>query len=266
MSGNYVAVEHLTAGYQPGVPVLQNVDLEIARGEFACILGPSGCGKSTLLNALSGLKPPQEGRVLVEGTDLYGDRQQSSRPRLGYVFQDPRLLPWRTVAQNISLVLDAAAVPAKVHEDITRGVLNALKIAAFYDTWPLNLSGGQRQRVAIARAMAIDPHYLLMDEPFSTLDELTARELRQELLRIWQESGKTIIFVTHSIHEAVFLADRIFVLTTNPGRLYRTIEVEVPRPRAYEDVGLAEFEAEVIKDLLAEWGRQPADAEVSGTS
>lgn len=264
MSDNYVTVDELTAGYAADVPVLENVNLEVARGEFVCILGPSGSGKSTLLATLSGLKPPQRGRILVDGVELYGDRRRSPQTRLGYVFQDSRLLPWRTVAQNISIVLDAAGVPGSDHEKLVREYLTTLKIGDFYDAWPLNLSGGQRQRVAIARAMAIDPQYLLMDEPFSTLDELTARELRQELLRIWRESGKTIIFVTHSIREAVFLADRIFVLTTNPGRLYRTIEVDMTRPRSYEDVGLARLEAEVIDDLLTEWGRKPESVRVSG--
>lgn len=264
MAEKYVEVHHLTTGYDPGTPILEDVSFDIGSGEFICVLGPSGCGKSTLLTTLSGLKAPQSGRVLVDGEDIYG--RQAALPRLGYVFQDHRLLPWRTVSQNISLALDSAGVAADAHEDIIRTYLDALQIGSFYDAWPLNLSGGQRQRASIARAMAIDPDYLLMDEPFSTLDELTARELRDELLRIWESTGKTIVFVTHSVHEAMFLADRIFVLSTHPGRLYRTIDVNVPRVRSHEDVDLAKLEASVIEDLLVEWGRKDAPAAARGTT
>lgn len=256
MQENYVEVEAVTTGYAPGKPILDDVSFSIASGEFICILGPSGCGKSTLLTTLSGLKAPQSGRILVDGSDIYDQARQAPPPRLGYVFQDHRLLPWRTVAQNISLALDSAGVPSGEHEEITRKYLKTLQIEEFYNTWPLRLSGGQRQRVSIARAMAIDPEYLLMDEPFSTLDELTARELREELLEIWSASGKTVVFVTHSVHEALYLADRVFVLTTNPGRLYRTVEVNIPRKRSHEDVDLARLEASLIEDLLVEWGSQ----------
>lgn len=262
MAEHYVEVERITTGYVPGVSILDDVTFSIGSGEFTCILGPSGCGKSTLLTTLSGLKPPQSGRILVDGVDIYDQARQAPPPRLGYVFQDHRLLPWRTVAQNISLALDSAGVPSDQHEEITRKYLRSLQIEAFYDSWPLRLSGGQRQRVAIARAMAIDPLYLLMDEPFSTLDELTARELREELLEIWAESGKTVVFVTHSVHEALYLADRVFVLTTNPGRLYRTVEVTVPRKRSHEDVELARLEADLIEDLLVEWGSQESQTPV----
>lgn len=252
----FIEVEHLTTGYEPGKPVLSDVSLTVRQGEFVCILGPSGCGKSTLLSTLSGLMPPLEGTIRINQRDLYRDEiKKGEEPRLGYVFQDHRLLPWRTVAQNISLVLKAAGVPDADHEEIIRHYLRMLHIEQFYDSWPLNLSGGQRQRVSIARALAVDPLYVLMDEPFSTLDEVTARTMRQELLEVWSESGKTIIFVTHSIREAVFLADRIFGLTTNPGRLYRTIDVDIPRIRDYEDLEIAQLEAEIIADLLEEWGQ-----------
>lgn len=252
----FIEVEHLTTGYHPGTPVLHDLSLVVRKGEFVCILGPSGCGKSTLLSTLSGLMEPLEGTIRIDGRDLYRDeKERGEHPRLGYVFQDHRLLPWRTVAQNISLVLKAAGVRDSEHEEVIRHYLSMLHIEQFYDSWPLNLSGGQRQRVSIARALAVDPLYVLMDEPFSTLDEVTARTMRQELLEVWSESGKTIIFVTHSIREAVFLADRIFGLTTNPGRLYRTIDVDIPRIRSYEDLELAQLEAEIIADLLDEWGQ-----------
>lgn len=250
----FVEVEHLTVGYESGRPVLNDVSLEIARGEFVCILGPSGCGKSTLLNVLSGLMPPGQGRIKVGGVDLYGGAAKGSHARLGFVFQDHRLLPWRTVRDNIAFALRAAGIPRGEHDAIIDRYLRMLHIREHIDAWPLNLSGGQRQRVSIARALAIDPLYVLMDEPYSTLDEVTARAMREELLQVWADSGKTIIFVTHSIREAVFLADRVFAMTANPGRLYRTIDVDIPRIRSYTDVRLAEIEAELIEDLLVEWG------------
>lgn len=254
----FIDVEHLTTGYEAGKPVLVDLSFEVGQGEFVCILGPSGCGKSTLLSTLSGLMHPLEGTIRIDGRDLYRDDGPTGpEPRLGFVFQDHRLLPWRTVSQNISLVLKAAGFDESEHEGIIRRYLSMLHIEQFYDSWPLNLSGGQRQRVSIARALAIDPLYILMDEPFSTLDEVTARRMRQELLEVWSESRKTIIFVTHSIREAVYLADRILGLTANPGRLYRTIDVDVPRVRSYEDTQLAQLEADIMADLLEEWGQAP---------
>jgi NitT/TauT family transport system ATP-binding protein len=181
-------------------------------------------------------------------------------PRLGYVFQEPRLLPWRTVRQNIELALRAADVPKSEHARIIAEHLSRLHIGDLADAWPLQISGGQRQRVAIGRALAIDPLFVLMDEPFSALDELTARALRAELLEVWQATGQTIIFVTHSIREAVYLADRIFIMTTNPGRLFETVEVDLPRPRSVEDSKLLELEASIVGSALHEWERAQAAA------
>jgi NitT/TauT family transport system ATP-binding protein len=267
-------VDGLAAGYEPGRPVLTGVSMSIRKGEFVCVLGPSGCGKSTLLNVLSGLLPPMSGSVSIDQRDLYASAATSSSARLGFVFQDHRLLPWKTVYENIAFALRAARVPKAEHDSIIHSYLQMLHIDAFADSWPLNISGGQRQRVSIARALAIDPLYVLMDEPFSTLDEVTARALREELLGVWRRSGKTIIFVTHSVREAVFLADRIFAMAANPGRLYRTLEVHVPRPRLYEDVRLTEIEKELIEDLLKVWGAgrnaenrsQKSDASVTEVS
>ena len=140
MAEHYVEVDRVTTGYVPGVSILDDVSFSIASGEFTCILGPSGCGKSTLLTTLSGLKPPQSGRILVDGVDIYDQARQAPPPRLGYVFQDHRLLPWRTVAENISLALDSAGVPSDQHEEITRKYLRSLQIEAYYDAWPLRLS------------------------------------------------------------------------------------------------------------------------------
>lgn len=249
----FVDIDRLVAGYDPTDPVFTDFTLSIDKGEFVCVLGPSGCGKSTLLSVLSGLRAPFGGRVAVAGQTLY---EKGTDPgRLGYVFQDHRLLPWRTVRQNIELALNAAGIPRSEWGDRVHRYLTMLHIDQHVDAWPLNLSGGQRQRASIARALAIDPLYVLMDEPFSTLDEVTARTMREELLQIWEGSGKTVIFVTHSIREAIFLGDRIFALTANPGRLYRTVDVSLVRPRSWDDPALAELERALIDDLLVQWGR-----------
>jgi NitT/TauT family transport system ATP-binding protein len=253
-SSDYVSLSHVSVEYVPGTPVLDDVSLGVRPGEFVCILGPSGCGKSTLLSVLSGLMPPKHGDVGIAGIDLYGasdgDRE---RPRLGFVFQDPRLLPWRTIRDNIAFALAAAGVPSSEHEQRITKYLRMLRIEEFADSWPLNVSGGQRQRAGIARALAIDPLYVLMDEPFSTLDEVTARTLRQELLAVWEDTHTTVIFVTHSIREAVFLADRVFIMAAHPGRLHAVREIDLGRPRTYEDPRITEIEASIVDDVLEIW-------------
>lgn len=253
-----IVVEDVSYAYPGGGSLaLADVSLSVATGEFACILGPSGCGKSTLLNILSGLAAPQSGRVTVDGDVLYeGGRstQQTSSMRCSFVFQESRLLPWRTVRQNIHIAMEAAGFPRDTWNDAVERYLDILRLGEFADAWPNNLSGGQRQRAAIARALAIDPAFILMDEPFSTLDEVTARFLRSELLEIWRESGKTIMFVTHSIREAVYLADRIFMMTKGPGSIFAVEGIGMGRPRRYEDPKLAEIEASMTETLLERWG------------
>jgi NitT/TauT family transport system ATP-binding protein len=163
-------------------------------------------------------------------------------------------LPWRTVHQNIQLALQSAGKPQSTWKDSVSKYLGMCGILDYADAWPGNLSGGQRQRVAIARALAIEPASVLMDEPFSTLDEVTARFLRSELLEVWQRTGQTIVFVTHSIREAVFLADNIYVMTSGPGRVLEKIRIDVPRPRAYEDPHLTEIEGSIVGSVLKHWG------------
>ena len=253
----YIEVEGVSYTYPGGkAPALDGVSLAIRAGEFACILGPSGCGKSTLLQILSGLIVPQAGRVAIGGRYLWDGRRRlvSDLPRCGYVFQEARLLPWRTVRQNLELALKAAGFPRAEWGSIVERYLTMLRLDGYADAWPMNLSGGQRQRVAIARALAIDPAFLLMDEPFSTLDEVTARFLRMELLEIWRRTGKTVVFVTHSLREAAYLADRIYVMTRGPGRLFRVVDVPVSRPRRYEDPALSAFEGELLDVVLGCWG------------
>jgi NitT/TauT family transport system ATP-binding protein len=175
-------------------------------------------------------------------------------PRCGYVFQDARLLPWRTVRQNITLALKAAGKPESEWNGIVESSLRMLRLEDYAEAWPLKLSGGQRHRVAIARALAIEPQFVLMDEPFSTLDEVTARFLRKELLDVWERTGKTIVFVTHSIREAVYLADDIFLMTKGPGKVFDKLHIDVPRPRLYEDPKLTEIEGAVVQTVLSRWG------------
>jgi NitT/TauT family transport system ATP-binding protein len=183
-----------------------------------------------------------------------GKRASHAPPQVGYVFQDHRLLPWRSVAENIEVVLHAAGIADDRWPGLIDQYLNMLRIGRFRDAWPLQLSGGQRQRVAIARALAIDPSVILMDEPFSTLDEVTARFLRKELVDLWERSNATIIFVTHSVREAVYLADEVIIFTNGPGKVAERIVIDLPRPRNPEDPALAALEAQLIESVLKTWG------------
>jgi NitT/TauT family transport system ATP-binding protein len=246
-----VAVDGLGVSYE-GTPAIDRIDLHVEPGELVSILGPSGCGKSTMLNVLAGLLAPSAGHVAIAGVEVAGPRGPA--PDLGYVFQDHRLLPWRTVRRNIELALAAKGVPkAEWGERIDR-YLGLLKIDRFAGSWPLRLSGGQRQRVSIARALAVEPAMVLMDEPLSTLDEVTARSMRQELLDVWERTGATIVFVTHSIREAVFLSDRIVILSQGPATVVEDYRVPLSRPRWYEDPALAQVEAEIVEKVLDRWG------------
>ena len=214
---------------------LQDISLEIPHGQFVCLLGPSGCGKSTLLNAIAGFAPPTSGRVLADGVPVAGPG-----PERGMVFQEYALFPWMTVEQNVGFGLEIKGmartqIAARVGE-----LLKLLSLEDFAKRYPKDLSGGMRQRVAIARVLALDSPIMLMDEPFGALDALTRRNLQDELLRLWAELKKTVIFVTHSIEEAIYLADRIVVMTYRPGTIKRDILVDLPRLR---DPAAPEFNA-----------------------
>lgn len=212
------------AGHE--VVALQGIDLALARGQFTCLLGPSGCGKSTLLNAVAGFAPPSSGAILVDGRPVTGPG-----PQRGMVFQEYALFPWMTVEQNIRFGLEIKRMRGPEIERRVNDLLRLLSLADFRSRYPKDLSGGMRQRVAIARVLALDSPILLMDEPFGALDALTRRNLQDELLRLWAELKKTILFVTHSIEEAIYLADRIVVMTYRPGTVKRDILVEIGRPR-----------------------------------
>ena len=205
---------------------LADIDLEIERGEFICILGPSGCGKSTLLNAIAGFSPPTSGTILVDGIQV-----TAPGPERAMVFQEYALFPWMTVAENVAFGLKIKKLPHNEVRDRVGALLRQLQLADFRDRFPKDLSGGMRQRVAIARALALDSPMLLMDEPFGALDALTRRTLQDELLRLWMEFRKTIVFVTHSIQESVFLADRVVVMTYRPGTVKRIVRIDLPHPR-----------------------------------
>lgn len=238
MSASHIVVNGVNKIFKTGereVVALKDIDLEIPRGQFVCLLGPSGCGKSTLLNAVAGFSLPTSGSITADGKAVTGPG-----PDRGMVFQEYALFPWMTVEQNIAFGLEIKGMDAAQIRPVVTALLEKLGLADFRSRFPKDLSGGMRQRVAIARILALDSPIMLMDEPFGALDALTRRNLQDELLRIWSETGKTVIFVTHSIEEAIYLADRIVVMTYRPGTVKRDIIVDLPRLR---DPSSAEFNA-----------------------
>jgi len=218
------------------VHALAGISLEIGAGEFITIVGQSGCGKTTLLKILAGLLQRSAGSVTLRGRPV----DEPSRD-IGIVFQDPVLLPWRTVFDNVMLPVEVLGLEGKASANRARELLGLVGLAGFEDKYPHELSGGMRQRVAIARALVHDPSLLLMDEPFGALDAMTREFMNLELLRIWKESGKTIVFITHSIPEAAFLADRVIVMSARPGRNKEIVEVKLPRPRDLDMMASDEF-------------------------
>ena len=213
-------------GQQGPLEALKHVSFRVNVGEFLCIVGPSGCGKSTLLRILGGLVKPTSGKVSIEGELLTVPRRQ-----IGFVFQKANLMPWRTVLRNIAMPLEIKGLKTKEASQLAGELLKLVGLEGFEDAYPHELSGGMEQRVAIARALIHDPTILLLDEPFCSLDALTREHMNLELLRIWQARRKTVVMVTHSIQEAVFLADRILVMSSQPGRIKTTISVSLQRPR-----------------------------------
>ena len=210
------------------VTALQGLDLDVAEGEFLALLGPSGCGKSTLLRVVSDLLPPSRGQIEVcAGTPSAARLRRD----IGFVFQDAALLPWRTALQNVELPLQVGGGAARRGRRSPRELLELVGLSGSANAYPHELSGGMRQRVAIARALASDPRVLLMDEPFGALDEITRDRLNEELRRVWRETGLTILFVTHSIHEAAYLGQRVLMLAANPGRVREIVPVALPEDR-----------------------------------
>jgi NitT/TauT family transport system ATP-binding protein len=240
---------------QAAVVALDGIDLDVASGEFVCLLGPSGCGKSTLLNGVAGFVRPSSGKIIAAGRLVSGPG-----PDRGMVFQEYALFPWMTVRANIAFGLEMrretkSHIAAKVDE-----LLETLHLAEFADRFPKDLSGGMRQRVAIARLLALDSPILLMDEPFGALDALTRHNLQDELLRIWMELKKTILFVTHSIEESIYLADRIVVMTYRPGRIKAIVPVPLPRPRDVSSPAFNDLKRELSQMVMEEQRRSEEDA------
>jgi NitT/TauT family transport system ATP-binding protein len=211
------------------VEALDGFDLAVERGEVVAIIGPNGCGKSTFLRVAAGLLAPQRGSVTLDDRPIVGPD-----PRVGLVFQEPRLLPWRSVADNITYPLELAGWPRERRESRLAGLLDLVGLSESARARPLQLSGGMRQRAAIARALALEPEVLLLDEPFSALDALTRERFNLELLELWDRTGSTIVIVTHSIPEAILLADRVVVMTPRPGRVAAIVPILAPRPRSLE--------------------------------
>ena len=220
------------------VTALRDISLKIHRREFVCVIGPSGCGKSTLIRIVAGLDDPSSGRMLVDGKETSGPS-----PERGMVFQGYTLFPWLTVKRNVMFGLQMAGKPETECESEARQWIDLVGLSKFADTYPHQLSGGMKQRVAIARALAPNPRVLLMDEPFGALDAQTRAQMQAHLLEIWRNVDVTILFITHDLDEAVFLADRIIVLKANPGEINEVIEVPVPRPRSLAQLQSPEFQA-----------------------
>ncbi len=225
-----------------GLHAVKNISFEVRQQEFLCVVGPSGCGKSTLLRVLAGLLTPTKGKVDFA----------SKTPRIGMVFQDSNLMPWRSVLENITLPLELEGMNEKESQNKAQDLIDLVGLVGFEDNLPRDLSGGMAHRVALARSLVHDPDILLLDEPFAALDALTRERMGKELLRIWQARQKTVIMVTHSISESLFLADRVLVLTQRPGSIKLDLAVDLPRPRTEEMLYTPKFGqmAKMLKEAI----------------
>jgi NitT/TauT family transport system ATP-binding protein len=239
VSRGRIEIEHLTIAFghaQTFRAAVEQLSLDVAPGEFVCLIGPSGCGKSTVLNTVAGFIAPHAGRVRVDGIEI----RKPGADR-GVVFQQPTLFPWKTVLQNIAYGLRMGGLGGAEAERIARHFMGLVGLTAFADYYPQALSGGMQQRVGIARALAISPGVLLMDEPFGALDAQTRAMMQEALLGIWEDLHTTVLFITHDIEEALFLADRVVVMSAGPGRVIADVAVALPRPRERDVVYAPEF-------------------------
>ncbi len=242
-----VELQHVHKSFRQNgraIEVLQDINLTVAEGEFVCVLGPTGCGKSTVINLVAGLDAPDTGRVLVDGRPISGPG-----PRRIVVFQDAALFPWLTVLGNVEFGLRMANVPKNERRVQAMAYIKLVHLSKFAHAYPHQLSGGMRQRVAIARALVMQPEILLMDEPFGALDAQTRAVLQDELLDIWHKTRCSILFVTHSVREAVGLADRVYVLSARPARVRDIERIEVPRPRQADEPLLGVYQRKVLVSL-----------------
>ena len=253
-----IAVRRLRKEYAASrgtVLALDDIDFSVAEGEFVAIVGPSGCGKSTLLKILAGLSPTTAGVAELRGVPITGPRKD-----IGVVFQSPVLFPWRTLLDNVLLPVDVQRLGRDRNRERALALLDLVGLRGFEHRYPWELSGGMQQRVAITRSLIHDPAMLLMDEPFGALDAMTRESMNVELQRVWLERRETVLFVTHSIPEAVFLADRVLVMTSRPGRILEQVAVGLPRPRALDAMAAPEFGA-IVRRIRAHFrARAEVDA------
>lgn len=234
-----VGIEDATKHYQTSTGVthaLEGVSFDVREGELVCLLGPSGCGKTTLLWSMAGLHSLTRGKITIDGEAV-----TKPHPQTAMMFQEANLLPWRNLTRNINLPFEIKGQKPADHQDRIQGLLKRVGLAGFEHKFPRELSGGMQQRASIVRSLAVDPSILLMDEPFGALDAFTRDEMNLLIQQIWMETHKTVIFITHNIAEAIFLADRIFVLSPRPGRLSRIFEIDFPRPRQIDLITRPDF-------------------------
>lgn len=253
MSEPYLVIDNVRKQFprrgEPAVlTVIDGLDAKVENGALLSILGPSGCGKSTLLNIINGLDNVTSGSISINGRQV--SAKSRSAVKIGVVFQEPRLLPWRSVRDNVRLPLDELGIDRAEANRRVDSYLDLVGLGDFGSYFPLRLSGGMQQRVSLARGLALEPDLLLADEPFSALDEFTARKLRQEFVSIWQATGRTVIFVTHNIREAIFLSTRMLVVTARPCKTHLDLAIDLPYPRAPEDDRLFEIEKRVTRDFI----------------
>ena len=240
------------------ITALENFSLEVKDGEFVCLVGPSGCGKSTFLRILAGLEPASSGSIEIAQTP------NSTKPVNNVVFQEYAIFPWKTVINNVSFGLQMRGIAKKQRMEIASSWLERVGLSKFANYYPAQLSGGMKQRVSIARALANDPEVLLMDEPLGALDAQTRTVLQVELLRIWEEHRKTVVYITHSIEEAILLGDRVIIMTAQPGRLKKSFEIDIPRPRNIEVTATPEFAklSGIIWQALKDEVKKAYDAQI----
>jgi len=259
VGGDNLIIDKLYFSYNGQLPIFQDINVKVEPGEFLAILGPSGCGKTTLLNLLSGFYSPDQGSVRLRGEAILPED-----PHLGYVFQAANLFPWLTAIENVEFGLKMNGTLSRTkRREKAQHFLSMVGLNDFEDYLPSRLSGGMKQRVSLARALVLEPHLLLMDEPFAALDAITRESMNDELLRLWDELGQTVIFITHDIDEAIYLSDRILVLSRPPNGIFREVNSELPRPRSGPITRTTElfweYKKQLISDIAAVTKKSPRD-------
>ncbi len=259
VGGDELVIKNLQYSYGGTISIFENFNLKVKPGEFLAILGPSGCGKTTMLNLLSGFYQPEQGNVLLRGNKICPED-----PHLGYVFQSSNLFPWLTAIENVEFGLKmAGALNANDRQYKARQYLEMVGLKGFESFLPGRLSGGMQQRVSLARSLVLEPHLLLMDEPFAALDAITRESMNDELLRLWDELGQTVVFITHDIDEAIYLSDRVVVLGRPPKGIHRELLNELPRPRNGSTTRTADlfwqYKKELITDITTVTKENPID-------